>query len=219
MTLGERLARFDRADLYVVITEALCAGRSALEILQQTLAAGVRLVQLREKELSGRALYERALDFRRETRVAGALLIVNDRLDIALAAGADGVHLGQDDLPVAAARRLAPDLIIGASTHSLKEALAAQEAGASYVNIGPIFATQTKETATPLGPEIIDRIAPHLSIPWTTMGGIKASNIEQVVAHGARRPAVITAVTAAPDPEAAARQLRGLIRRGLEAAR
>jgi thiamine-phosphate pyrophosphorylase len=213
MTHRERLALFDQTDLYVVITEALCPGRSPLEILRQILAAGVRLVQLREKELSGRALYERALEFRRETRAAGALFMVNDRMDIALAAEADGVHLGQDDLPVAAARRLAPDLIIGASTHSLEEALAAQAAGASYVNIGPIFATQTKETVTPLGPEMIDRIAPHLRIPWTTMGGIKASNIEEVVVRGARHPAVITAVTAAADPAAAARKLRDIISR------
>ena len=151
MTHRERLALFDQADLYVVITEALCAGRSALDVLGKTLAAGVRLVQLREKDMGGRELYERALAFRRETEAAGALLIINDRLDIALATGADGVHLGQDDLPVAAARRLAPDLIIGASTHSLEDALAAQEAGASYVNIGPIFPTQTKENVTPLG--------------------------------------------------------------------
>jgi len=218
MTHRERLVLFDKADLYVVITEALCADRSALEVLRLTLAAGVRLVQLREKELSGRELYEQALAFRRETKAAGALLIINDRLDITLAAGADGVHLGQDDLPIAAARRLAPDLIIGASTHSLEEALAAQEAGASYVNIGPIFPTQTKETATPLGPEMIDRIAPQLRIPWTTMGGIKASNIGQVVSQGARHPAVITAVTAAPDPTAAAKELRDIIHRGLRLA-
>ncbi len=219
MTHGERLALFDQADLYVVITEALCRGRSALEVLAMALAAGVRLIQLREKEMTGRQLYERALAFRRETEAAGALLIINDRLDIALAVGADGVHLGQEDLPVEAARTIAPDLLIGVSTHSLAEALAAQDAGASYVNIGPVFPTGTKETAFPLGPEMIDRIVPHLRIPWTTMGGIKASNIEQVVSRGARHPAVITAVTAAPDPAAAARELRDLVRRGLESGR
>jgi thiamine-phosphate pyrophosphorylase len=213
MTHQERLAAFNEADLYVVITEALCAGRSALEVLQMTLAAGVRLTQLREKHSAGKGLYELALEFRRKTAAAGALLIINDRLDVALATGADGVHLGQEDLPVGAARRIAPDLLIGASTHSLEEALAAQEAGASYVNIGPIFPTRTKETANPLGPEMIDRIAARLHIPWTTMGGIKASNIDQVVLRGARHPAVITAVTAAPDPAAAARELRDIIKR------
>ena len=210
----QRLSLFEEADLYVVITGAFCAGRPALEVLEQTLAAGVRLVQLREKDLDDRSLYLRALEFRRLTKAAGALLIVDDRLDIALAAGADGVHLGQEDLPVSAARSLAPELIIGASTHSREEALAAQDAGASYVNIGPIFATQTKEAATPLGVEAIDLIAPRLRIPLTTMWGIKKENIRQVVARGARHPAVMTAVTAAPDPAAAARELRQIIKEG-----
>jgi thiamine-phosphate pyrophosphorylase len=217
MLHDERLRIFLEADLYVVITEALCAGRSALEILGMTLAAGVRLVQLREKDLNSRLLYELAAEFRHQTQAAGALLIINDRLDIALAAGADGVHLGQDDLPVSAARRLGPELLIGASTHSLEEALAAQGAGASYVNIGPIFATPTKEAATPLGPEMIDRVVPQLRIPWTTMGGIKKTNIDQVVSRGARHPAVITAVTATPDPTTAARELRQMIADGLQA--
>lgn len=217
MSHGERLQSFQAADLYVVITEALCAGRTALDILEMILAAGVRLVQLREKEISSRRLYELAVEFRRQTRAVGSLLIINDRLDIAMAAGADGVHLGQDDLPVRVARRLAPDLLIGASTHSLEEALAAQESGASYVNIGPVFATPTKEGVSPLGPEMIDQVAPHLRIPWTTMGGIKKTNLDQVVARGARHPAVITAVTAAPDPEAAARELRQMIAEGLRA--
>jgi thiamine-phosphate pyrophosphorylase len=212
MNLEQRLAAFDQADLYVVITEAFCAGRAALEVLAMTLAAGVRLIQLREKEMADGPLYGRALEFRRQTAAAGALLIVDDRLDIALAAGADGVHLGQDDLPLAVARQLAPELIIGASTHSLEEALAAQEAGASYLNIGPIFPTQTKSIPAPLGPEAIDQIAPRLRIPWTTMGGIKSANISQVVGRGARHPAVMTAVTAAADPTAAALQLRQIIK-------
>ncbi|MHB8069803.1 MAG: thiamine phosphate synthase [Desulfobaccales bacterium] len=210
----QRLALFQDADLYVVITTAFCAGRTALEILEKTLAAGVKLVQMREKEWSGRALYELAREFRHRTAAAGALLIIDDRLDIALAAAADGVHLGQEDLPVSAARRVAPDLIIGASTHSLEEVQAAQNAGASYVNIGPVFATQTKPGATPLGPEALSRIAPGLRIPWTTMGGITAANIGQVVARGARHPAVMSAVTAAPDPRAAALELRRIIQAG-----
>ncbi len=211
MTLEQRLASFKKADLYVVITEAFCAGRSAPEVLIKTLQAGVRLVQLREKEWDDGPLYKRAKEFRRLTAAAGALFIVNDRVDLALAAGADGVHIGQDDLPISAARRIAPELIIGASTHSLEEALAAQEAGASYINIGPIFPTQTKSTPAPLGLEAIERIAPRLRIPWTTMGGIKISNIHQVVSRGAQHPAVMTAVTAAPDPTAAALELRKAI--------
>jgi thiamine-phosphate pyrophosphorylase len=211
MDLVRRLAAFVHADLYVVITEAFCAGRTALEVLDHVLAAGVGIVQLREKDLEDRGLYELAVEFRRRTEAAGALLIIDDRVDIALAAGADGVHLGQTDLPVAAARHIAPDLIIGASTHSLEEALAAQDAGAGYVNLGPIFRTATKPAAIPLGVEAIQRITPHLRIPWSTMGGINQGNIAQVVARGARHPAVMSAVTAAADVSAAARALRETI--------
>ena len=211
MNLAQRLAAFEKADLYVVITEAFCAGRPSLSVLDQVLAAGVSLVQLREKDLEGRNLYELAVAYRRRTAAAGALLIIDDRLDIALAAGADGVHLGQADLPVAAARRVALELIVGASSHSLEEALVAQEAGAGYVNIGPIFPTATKPDAVFLGLDAISRIAPRLRIPWSTMGGINQSNIAQVVARGARHPAVMSAVTAAPDIGAAARALREAI--------
>jgi thiamine-phosphate pyrophosphorylase len=214
MTHAERMARFAKSDLYVVITEAFCGGRSPLNVLERVLEAGVRLVQLREKELDDRALLARALEFRARTTDAGALLIIDDRVDIALASGADGVHLGEFDLPVNATRRLAPDLIIGASSHNADEALAAQSAGASYVNIGPIFATKTKSVATgAIGPSAIDAIAPRLSIPWSTMGGIKLHNINVVLERGARHIAVVTAVTEASDPCNAARQLRDAILR------
>ena len=212
MEHARRMAAFEKADLYVVITESFCAGRSALEVLAQVLEANVRLVQMREKEMNDRDMYERAMAFRRLTAAAGALFIVDDRMDIALAAGADGVHVGLDDLPVSIVRQLAPELIIGASTHNLEEALAAQEAGASYVNLGPVFATQTKPTTTPLGLERIAGIVLHLRIPWTIMGGIKSSNIGQVMALEAKHPAVMTAVTAAQDVAAAARELRGEIK-------
>ncbi|MBX7258966.1 MAG: thiamine phosphate synthase [Candidatus Hydrogenedentes bacterium] len=209
MTHAERMTRFDESDLYVVITEQFCAGRSSLAVLEDVLRAGVTLVQLREKEMDDGPLFERALVFRKATREAGALLIIDDRLDVALAVEADGVHLGQTDLPIAAGRRIAPDLIIGGSTHSLDEALAAQSDGASYVNIGPIFATQTKQVATGVvGPAMIDAIVPSLTIPWTTMGGIKLHNIHEVLQRGARHAAVVTAVTAAPDVYEAAMELR-----------
>lgn len=209
MDHAARMARFAQADLYVVITESFCGGRSSLEVLDAVLEAGVTLIQYREKDLPADALYEGALRFRERTAAHDALLIIDDRLDVAMAAGADGVHLGQHDLPVAAARRIAPELIIGASSHSREQALAAQEAGASYVNVGPIFETQTKSSnISPLGPDAIEFIAPHLSIPWTTMGGIKDHNISEVIRRGARHPAVVTAVTQVPDPKEAAAALR-----------
>ncbi len=157
-------------------------------------------------------LYDLALKFRELTSNKNALLLINDRIDIGLAAGADGVHLGQGDLPAEVARIIAPEMIVGCSTHSVHEAVSAQRAGASYVNIGPIFATQTKSgTISALGPEIIDAVSPHLSIPWTVMGGIKESNIAQVLERGAKRVAVVTAVTAAHDVRAACTTLREAI--------
>jgi thiamine-phosphate pyrophosphorylase len=106
--------------------------------------------------------------------------------------------LGQDDLPLRVARKLAPDLLIGASTHSLEQALQAQEEGADYINIGPIFSTKTKEgTEDFLGPEAITRISPMIEIPFTVMGGITVSNIDQVIAAGARKIAMVTAITQA----------------------
>jgi len=209
MTHAERMARFDETDLYVVITESYCAGRSSLEVLDAVLDAGVRLIQLREKDLETLAHYRLAEQYRAKTADVGALLIIDDRVDIALAVDADGVHLGEYDLPVQAARRIAPDLILGASSHNLDEALAAADAGASYVNIGPIFATRTKTLPMePLGLDAIVEIAPHLRIPFTNMGGIKEHNIHQIVEHGGRHPAVVTAVTEADDPRAAALALR-----------
>ena len=206
------MARFEETDLYVVITEAFCAGRSALDVLDAALDAGVRLVQFREKDLEDREMYRRCVAFRERTRAAGALLIVDDRVDMALAVEADGVHLGRTDLPIEIARGLAPELIIGASSHNFEEALAAQEAGASYVNIGPIFATQTKSVATgAIGPEMIDLISPHLTVPFTCMGGIKAQNISEVVRRGARHVAVVTAVTQTEDVRAACEELRSKI--------
>jgi thiamine-phosphate pyrophosphorylase len=214
-----RMKAFADADLYLVVTEAHCAGRSPVAVLEDALVAGVRLVQLREKNLSDELLYRRALQFRELTARKQALLIIDDRVDIALATGADGVHVGQDDLPVEAVKRLGPDLIVGCSTHSELEAVAAQKAGASYVNIGPIFPTRTKEgVPAGLGPEAIDRIKRHLTIPWTVMGGIKPCNVGLVLQRGAERVGVVTAITAADDVTTACEELRGRIREARERA-
>lgn len=209
----ERMRRFREAGLYLVTSGALSAGRSTLEIVTAALRGGVRLVQLREKALPVRELTRLALQVRDLTREAGALLIINDRLDVALAAGADGVHLGQDDLPVKLTRQIVPDLILGASSHSIQEARDAEAAGASYVNIGPIFSTRTKQwDAEFLGIQGLERIAPVLSVPFTVMGGIKEAHIPDLCRAGARTIAVVTAVTAADDPEQAARRLLAALR-------
>jgi thiamine-phosphate pyrophosphorylase len=213
MEKEERKRLFEQVDLYPVTCERLSGGKSSLEVLDGLIQGGSRIVQLREKELPDGELYRLAEKFRELTEKAGMLLIINDRVDIALAVGADGVHLGQEDFPVRAARRIAPDLLIGASSHNLEEALGAQEEGADYVNIGPIFPTGTKQGIEYfLGPSAIGSIAPRLKIPFTVMGGIKDSNIREVLSAGARRIAVVTAVTQAPDIAEAVRHLRNRIK-------
>ncbi len=212
MTLKERMEKFQQTDLYIVITEKLCKGRSSLYVLEECMKAGVKIVQFREKGGDDREKYEKAIQFRNITNDYGSLLIIDDRVDLALAVNADGVHLGQKDLPIYKIRELAPELIIGASTHNLEQALTAQEQKASYVNIGPIFPTQTKtDTATPLGLDTIGKIAPYLKIPFTCMGGIKLDNIDLVLKYGARHIAVVTAVTEAENIQYTVKQIRDKI--------
>ncbi len=213
MNRALRKEKFLQVDLYPVTCERLSAGRSNFDLLEAAIRGGAKIIQLREKELATRDLYRMALAFRKITTEAGMLLIIDDRVDIALAACADGVHLGQEDLPLLAARRIAPELLIGVSTQSREEALQAQSEGADYVNIGPIFPTRTKEGVTRfLGPEAIPGMAAGLEIPFTVMGGINGANIEQVVAQGARRVAVVTALTMADDMAGAVASLRKTIR-------
>jgi len=215
MTRNERKDLFDKVDIYPVTCERLSNGRSDLEVLKGVIDGGARIIQLREKDLRDGDFYRLAEKFRELTARAGILLILNDRVDIALATGADGVHLGQEDFPVPAARKLAPDLLIGASSHNLEEALRAQEEGADYVNIGPIFQTGTKEGIEYfLGPEAIPEISSRLNIPFTVMGGIKESNIARVLSSGARKIAVVTAITQAPDIAEAVRSFRARIGKG-----
>ncbi len=209
----ERIRRLQQAGLYLVTSQEYSAGRSSVTIVRAAVEAGVRLIQLREKSLSKRELFTLGLTIRALTRDAGALLIVNDHVDVALALDADGVHLGQDDFPPDAARRIAPNLLIGVSTHSEEEAQSAQRAGASYVNIGPVFPTATKSATTAwLGVEGVRRIARGVTVPFTVMGGIRKDRIAELAGVGARIFAVISAVTAAPDPAAAARELLEEIR-------
>ena len=209
----ERAEVFSNIDLYPVTCEKLSAGRSNIQVLEGLIAGGAKVVQLRDKEASPGYLYRMAVVFREMTTKAGMLLIVNDYVDIAMAVDADGVHLGQDDMPPEAVRDIAPDLIIGVSTHSLDQALAAQAAGADYINVGPIFSTGTKELAVKvMGLEAVTDIGSKVEIPFTVMGGIKESNMDEVLERGARRLAVVTAVTEAEDIEGTVRRMRGKIK-------
>ena len=208
-----RRQMFGQVDIYPVTCEELSEGRSNLEFLEAVIQGEARIIQLREKEYPKKELYNLALKFREITSEAEVLLIINDHVDIALAVDADGVHLGQEDLPVKVARKLAPELLIGASTHSLEQALQAEKDGADYINIGPIFITKTKEgVESSLGPEAIAKIRPRIEVDFTVMGGINEENIEQVLAKGARRVAMVSAITKAPDIAGKVRSLKGKIR-------
>lgn len=207
--MNELITRFTATDIYPVITPEFCAGRSPVKVLEATLKGGAKVVQLRAKEETEKY----AAQFRELTKQFGALLIINDFVELALKYKADGVHLGLDDLAVSEARKLAPDLLIGASSHNLFEALAAEAAGASYVNIGPIFSTQTKKKVGKiLGIEAIREISPKLKIPFTVMGGIKKANIKKVLSAGAKHVAMVTEITQAADVEQVTRDLIRIIR-------
>ncbi|MBT3191379.1 MAG: thiamine phosphate synthase [Verrucomicrobia bacterium] len=204
----ERIERFKKAGLYLVTSQALSEGRSTVDIVRHALVAGAKLIQLREKDLPLRQLLELARDVRALTEPYGCLLIINDRIDVALAVGADGVHLGLEDLPIESARAIGPELIIGSSSHTIEEAREAEADGASYVNVGPIYPTKTKNwTDAYLGIEGLKKISECVSIPFTVMGGIKRAHIPELRSAGARTIALVTAVTAAPSPEKAVREL------------
>ncbi len=207
-TLAARMAVFNQqASLYPVSCERLANGRSDAEWLRAVLAAGARLVQLRDKRSSDRELFAKARYFRELTAAHDALLIVNNRVDIALAVGADGVHLGNDDLPAPEARRLAPELIIGVSANTPEQAASAAARGASYYNIGPLFPTRTKEGLSQfLGLEAIGAFSARSELPFTVMGGIKFEHLASLLALNVRRIAVVTALTQAPDIEAETRR-------------
>jgi thiamine-phosphate pyrophosphorylase len=190
--------------LYVITEPAL---RDPIETAQAVLQAGGRLLQLRDKSATTRELVRVGQELRTLTRQYGAHLIVNDRLDVALAIEADGVHLGQDDLPVSLARRIAGErLLIGVSVETVEEARQAEADGADYLGVGPMFATHTKPDAgAPVGPERLRAIKHAVRIPVFGIGGITLQNAPAVLAAGADGICVISAIVGAPDPEAAAR--------------
>ena len=200
----------------IVVTDPNCGGRRVLDVARAALQGGAPSVQLRWKDGSAREMVELARALAEETRRAGALLFVNDRVDVALAAGADGAHVGQDDLPVAAAQRIAPPrFLLGVSAETAELARAAERDGAAYVGVGPVYATASKADAgDAVGTGRIAEIAAAVRIPVVGIGGIDAGNAAPVARAGAAGVAVIGAVMRAPEPEAAAREILRRVREG-----
>jgi thiamine-phosphate pyrophosphorylase len=200
--------------LYLVTDRGLARGRAMLTIIRAAVQGGVTCVQLREKTCSTREFIEEALAIREFLRSRGVPLIINDRVDVALAVGADGVHLGQKDMPLAAARAIVTDaMLIGISVESVADAVAAQGGGADYLGVSPIFATPTKtDAAAPLGLAGLQTIRRAVHLPLVGIGGLDRQTAAAVVRCGADGLAVVSAIVAAENPEQAARELVQAIR-------
>lgn len=198
-TLVTRLMR--EGGLYGLTAEKFSLGRRNADVVRAMLDGGIRIIQYREKTKKMGLKYEECLQLRAMTREAGAAFIVNDDIDLALLTGADGVHVGQEDLPIEAVHALVGEnMAIGLSTHSPEQARAAVSLGADYIGVGPIFATRTKEdVCAPVGFEYLDFVVRNIDLPFVAIGGIKEHNLKAVADHGARCMALVTEITAAED--------------------
>ena len=195
--------------LYLITDRTQTAGRELPAVIADALAGGVRAVQLREKDLSSRQLFDMALTLRQLTTAHRSMLLINDRVDIALAAGADGVHIGAGSIPVAEARRLlGPQAVIGYSAHSVAEAVRAENEGASFVTFGPVYPTPSKAGyGEPVGLEKLAEAAHALTIPVFALGGIKEPSVAATMKSGCHGIALITAIISAEKPDDAARNI------------
>ena len=204
------VAGWRRYDLYVITDPELSRGRSHLEVARAALEGGADAVQLRDKSVTVHNLCRLAAEIQPIAFKFGATFLVNDRVDVALLAGTEGVHLGQDDLPAREARRLLPlPLVLGVSVGSREEARRAAREGADYIGVGPVFPTATKPNAgEALGLEQLAAIARSVSIPTIAIGGINVDNVSQVIEAGAAGAAVVSAVVGADDMAAATRALK-----------
>jgi thiamine-phosphate pyrophosphorylase len=204
--------------LYFVTDRGLCGPRSLAEVVLQAIRGGAACVQLREKNAATRAFVEEAQQIKALMAPFGVPLIINDRIDVALAVGADGVHVGQDDMPYAVARRLmGPKAVIGLSVETWEDVERAEQLDADYLGVSPVFATPTKtDTKGAWGLEGLARIRAVSRHPLVAIGGLNASNAEAVVMAGAGGVAVVSAICASPDPLTTSRELAGIIGAALQ---
>lgn len=206
---AEKLQLFRSADIYSVISSEFCLGRAPEEIFAAAAEAGAKVIQLREKNKGDKFLYELACKCRPIADRFDVLLMIDDRVDVALAAGADGVHLGQEDMPIEAAKKIAPELFIGNSTHNVAEAEAAFRAGADCINVGPIYPTQTKTVSCgAVGLQMIADVTSRVPLPFSVMGGIKIHRFGELLAAGAQVLAMVTEITTAEDVFSKVQELR-----------
>jgi len=202
-------------DLYVITDEGISNGLSHAEVAKRAIAGGADVIQLRDKNCGCHELFLAGVALRDLTKKTGTLFIINDRIDIALACGADGVHLGQDDMSASVARQIAPPgFIIGVSVGTVDEAVRAERDGADYIAVSPVFPTSSKGDAGPgHGLDALRKIRNTVTIPVIAIGGINKNNVSDVIAAGAGGIAVISAVVGSPDITRAARELREIVRK------
>lgn len=212
----QRNYRFN-TELYCITAEELSMGRSNVEVVKEMIAAGVKIIQYREKDKKMKVKYSECCIIRELTKKADVTFIVNDDIDLAIIVQADGVHIGQDDLPIEKVRELVGEqMIIGISTHCPEEAQQAVQAGADYIGVGPIFKTATKkDVCAPVGFEYLDYVAKNIPIPFVAIGGIKLNNIPEVIKSGAQCVAIITEITTAGDIPERISQIREVIKNSI----
>jgi thiamine-phosphate pyrophosphorylase len=205
-------------DIYCITGEKFSLGRTNIQVVKEMIEVGIKVIQYREKEKKDLYKYQECLKIREMTREAGVTFIIDDDIDIALLVKADGVHIGQEDLPIEKVRELVgEDMIIGVSTHSPEQARKAVEKGADYIGVGPIFRTFTKEdVCDPVGLEYLDFVVKNIDIPFVAIGGIKEHNIQEVARHGARCICMVTEILEAPDIKKKIKALREKIRQMAE---
>jgi thiamine-phosphate pyrophosphorylase len=206
-------AAFD-TEIYAITAEEHSRGRDNVHVVAELLAAGIKLIQYREKDKESGEKYRQCREIRRLTREAGATFIVNDHPDLAMMVEADGLHLGQDDYPIEAVRALVgEDMIIGLSSHSPAQAQDAIRRGADYIGIGPLFRTFTKKNVCePVGLAYLDYAVANVPIPFVAIGGVKVHNVAEVRRHGARCICLVTEIVGARDIRATIEEVRAALR-------
>ena len=211
-SLQEKTDLFQKSDLYPVVSSEFCNGRNVCDIVADIASGGAKIIQIREKNLPDSTVFDLVKKCRIITDKFNMLLIVDDRLDIAMAAGADGVHLGQDDFPLSEARKLAPEMLFGISTHNAEEISAALAGNCGYLNIGPMFPTHTKSVACgTLGLEMIESLKTQVSCPFSVMGGIKEHHLPLLVSKGFKHIAMVTEITQAENVKKKVERLRKIM--------
>lgn len=203
-------------DLYCITAEEHSRGRSNIEVVKEMINSGVKVIQYREKDKKPIHKYFECLEIRAITKDASVTFIVNDDIDIAMLVKADGVHIGQDDLPIEKVRELVgKDMIIGLSTHSPKQAQEAVKRGADYIGVGPIYKTYTKkDVCDPVGLSYLSYVVQNIPIPHVAIGGIKEHNMMEVVKHGAKCIAMVTEIVGADSIEEKIKNIKENMKRG-----